>query len=185
MPCKAIHPSGQFQFIMSDLLWPSHRNRTCPKYRLRATKPNISQVPIHWDYHIKLGLLNFVVNKGHKLASTTSTQSTSNQTRHPSIAHYSHYQTILLNNQNTAYPTPIPSGNMIHGRHRGVSLNFQAKIPTARMPKIVPMILGSIDYFPSWRTAQVMDFNSGNDDGVFLIDEDKRLWPRWYLDRQF
>jgi hypothetical protein len=38
---------------------------------------------------------------------------------------------------------------MIHGRQKGVSLNFQAKIPTARNPNIVPMILGSIDYFPS------------------------------------
>jgi hypothetical protein len=35
---------------------------------------------------------------------------------------------------------------MIHGRHRGVSLNFQAKTPTARMPNIVPMILGSITF---------------------------------------
>lgn len=59
--------------------------------------------------------------------------------------------TILLRTQNTAYPTPSPEGNMIHGRHNGVSLNFQAKIPTARIPDIMPMILGSVIYpsFPS------------------------------------
>ena len=42
------------------------------------------------------------------------------------------------------YLTPNPSGSMIHGRQRGVSLNFQAKIPTARMPNMMPIILGSI-----------------------------------------
>jgi hypothetical protein len=36
----------------------------------------------------------------------------------------------------------------LHGRHRGVSLNLQAKIPTAMMPNVMPMILGSIIYPP-------------------------------------
>jgi len=70
---------------------------------------------------------------------------------HPSIDQWAHPQSILLNNQNAAYPTPRPSGNMIHGRHRDVSLNFQAKIPTARMPNIVPMILGSIVFYSHLR----------------------------------
>ena len=59
------------------------------------------------------------------------------------------YHLIRLATQYTAYPTPRPNGNMIHGRHKGVSLNFQAKIPTARMPKITPMIWGSMYWFPS------------------------------------
>ena len=78
------------------------------------------------------------------LATATPTQSTPDLTRPPPIDQWAHFQTILLTNQNTAYPTPRPSGNMIHGRHRGVSLNFQAKTPTARMPNMMPMILGSI-----------------------------------------
>ena len=49
-----------------------------------------------------------------------------------------------LTSQSAAYPTPNPNGNMVHGRHKGVSLNFQAKIPTERMPNIMPMILGSM-----------------------------------------
>ena len=88
-----------------------------------------------------------------------------------------HPQSILLNNQNTAYPTPRPSGNMIHGRHRGVSLNFQAKIPTARRPNSVPMILGSMDDFPLCRTDQGMDYDSGNGGGATLIGENTSLWP--------
>ena len=32
---------------------------------------------------------------------------------------------------------------MIHGRHRGVSLNFQAKIPTAKSPNTIPTIFGT------------------------------------------
>jgi hypothetical protein len=35
---------------------------------------------------------------------------------------------------------------MIHGRPNGVSLNFQAKIPTAKNPNTIPMILGIIIY---------------------------------------
>ena len=58
------------------------------------------------------------------------------------------HHTILLTIQNTEYPTPSPTGNMIHGRHNGVSLNFQAKIPTAKMPNTAPMIFGIILYFP-------------------------------------
>ena len=54
------------------------------------------------------------------------------------------YAKNRFTNQNTAYPTPKPKGNMIQGRHNGVSLNFQAKIPTARTPNIIPMILGNI-----------------------------------------
>jgi len=61
--------------------------------------------------------------------------------------------------QNTAYPTPKPKGNMIHGRHNVVSLNFQAKIPTAKMPNTTPIILGSILYFPMhidlWRPCDL------------------------------
>ena len=59
------------------------------------------------------------------------------------------YQIILLTTQYTAYPTPKPNGSMAHGRHKGVSLNFQAKIPTAKRPNIMPMILGSIWLYPS------------------------------------
>jgi hypothetical protein len=47
------------------------------------------------------------------------------------------------------YPTPNPNGSMVHGRHNGVSLNFQEKIPTARMPNIAPMILETILFHPS------------------------------------
>ena len=45
-----------------------------------------------------------------------------------------------INRPYTAYSTPRPSGNMIHGRHRGVSLNFRVKIPTARIPNIMQML---------------------------------------------
>ena len=37
---------------------------------------------------------------------------------------------------------------MIHGRHNGVSLNFQAKIPIARIPNTIPMILVVITQMP-------------------------------------
>ena len=43
-----------------------------------------------------------------------------------------------------AYPTPNPNGSIVHGRHKGVCLNFHAKIPTARIPNIALMILGSM-----------------------------------------
>ena len=65
--------------------------------------------------------------------------------------------TILLTTQNIAYPTPKPKGSMIHGRHNGVSLNFQAKIPTAKRPNIVPMIFGSILCFPMHNKLDIID----------------------------
>lgn len=80
--------------------------------------------------------------------ATTSSQSTPDHPHHPPTDQWAHPQSTLLTNQNTAYPTPRPSGNMIHGRHKGVSLNFQAKIATANRPKNAPMILGSIVLFP-------------------------------------
>jgi hypothetical protein len=46
--------------------------------------------------------------------------------------------------QYAAYPTPNPNDSMIQGLQNGVSLNFQAKIPTESTAKITPMILGSI-----------------------------------------
>ena len=58
--------------------------------------------------------------------------------------------TIVLRIQNTAYPTPSPKGSMIHGRHSGVSLNFQANIPTAKRPKTMPTILGNVIYPPAF-----------------------------------
>jgi len=41
---------------------------------------------------------------------------------------------------------------MIHGRHSGVSLNFQAKTPTAMRPNRAPMILAIIIYSPALST---------------------------------
>ena len=55
----------------------------------------------------------------------------------------------FLISQKTAYPTPSPKGSMIHGRHSGVSLNFQAKTPTAKRPNMAPMILAIIIYSPA------------------------------------
>jgi hypothetical protein len=44
---------------------------------------------------------------------------------------------------------------MIHGRHKGVSLNFQAKIPTAKRPKTMPIIFGIIIYPPASSTPSL------------------------------
>jgi hypothetical protein len=96
---------------------------------------------------------------------------------HISIDQWAHPQSILLTNQNTAYPTPRPSGNMIHGRHRDVSLNFQAKIPTARMPNIVPMILGSI-YPGKKRPAQTADQTIGRKDPGGRVNRSFGLWTQ-------
>jgi hypothetical protein len=42
---------------------------------------------------------------------------------------------------------------MIHGRQSGVSLNFQAKIPAASKPNIMPMIFEIIVYPPDPSTS--------------------------------
>jgi hypothetical protein len=46
-----------------------------------------------------------------------------------------------------AYPTPLAIASMIHGRHKGVSLNFQMKKPTAMSPTTALIIFGSIKIF--------------------------------------
>ena len=40
--------------------------------------------------------------------------------------------------------TPPTTGNIIHGRQKGVYLNFQMKNPTATSPIMMPIILGNI-----------------------------------------
>jgi hypothetical protein len=93
-------------------------------------------------------------------------------------------------------PDAKPNGKMIHGRHSDVSLNFQAKIPTVRMPKITPMILGSMisnsvtsirfchfpfvpcpDTIQNYRTSDDATTNHGEHARDFVDAEDGQVDP--------
>ena len=64
--------------------------------------------------------------------------------RYAWICHLSNYAKNRFKIQYAAYPTPNPKGSMIHGRHNGVSLNFQIKIPTAASPNMALIIFRNI-----------------------------------------